>query len=144
MPRIKQATKKGYIECMINGVADLSYPNSKKRRGRVQGGGNISPTLTTSPNIYRIEENIPMSKVRYRIRKLTPKECYRLMGIHDDDFEKAQKVASNSRLYMTAGNGICVPVLMALFSQLGIDGIPKWNDLSTEEKYEILGNPKKN
>lgn len=36
---IKQATKKGYIECVINGVADFSYPTSTLRRGRVQGGG---------------------------------------------------------------------------------------------------------
>lgn len=36
---IKQTTKEGYIECQIPGVADLSYPSSKSRRGRVQGGG---------------------------------------------------------------------------------------------------------
>lgn len=37
--RIKQATKKGYIECCVPGIADLGFPNSKTRRGRVQGGG---------------------------------------------------------------------------------------------------------
>lgn len=45
--RIKQATKKGYIECLVGVVAvDLSYPNSKTRRGRVQEGGLICPTIT--------------------------------------------------------------------------------------------------
>lgn len=45
---IRQATAKGFIECFVGGVADLSYPNSKTRRGRVQNGGMICPTITTS------------------------------------------------------------------------------------------------
>ena len=40
---IRQATQKGYIECEIGGVADFSYPTSKLRRGRVQGGGHVYP-----------------------------------------------------------------------------------------------------
>lgn len=46
--RIKQATQKGYIECAVGGVADLSYPSSKTRRGRVQEGGWICPTITAT------------------------------------------------------------------------------------------------
>lgn len=42
---IRQATQKGYIECEIGGVADFSYPTSKLRRGRVQGGGHVCPHL---------------------------------------------------------------------------------------------------
>ena len=53
-----------------------------------------------------------------RIRKLTPKECWRLMGFDDVDFEKAEKVNSNTQLYKQAGNSICVPVLMAIFKEL--------------------------
>ena len=54
---IRQATQKGYIECEIGGVADFSYPTSKLRRGRVQGGGHICPTLTSqSMGICRIEK----------------------------------------------------------------------------------------
>ena len=53
---VKQSTKKGYIECEVGGVADFSYPTSTKRRGRVQGGGQISPTLTGSPGICKIEK----------------------------------------------------------------------------------------
>lgn len=53
---IKQATKQGYIECEVGGVADLSYPDSKTRRGRVQDNGNVSPTITaTETGICRIE-----------------------------------------------------------------------------------------
>ena len=53
---IRQATKQGYIECEIGGVADLFYPDSKTRRGRVQNNGNVSPTITaTETGICRIE-----------------------------------------------------------------------------------------
>ena len=53
-----------------------------------------------------------------RIRKLTPKECWRLMGFDDEDFEKAAKVNSNTQLYKQAGNSIVVNVLMAIFKEL--------------------------
>ena len=49
-----------------------------------------------------------------RIRKLTPKECWRLMGFGDADFEKACKVNSNSQLYKQAGNSIVVNVLESI------------------------------
>lgn len=56
---IRQETAKGYIECEIGGVADFSYPTSKIRRGRVQGGGHVCPTLTAqSMGICRIENLI--------------------------------------------------------------------------------------
>lgn len=54
---VKQATKQGYITCKLGGVIDLSYPNSKTRRGRVQDNGMICPTITTSPiGLCRIEK----------------------------------------------------------------------------------------
>lgn len=53
-----------------------------------------------------------------RIRKLTPKECWRLMGFNDEDFEKASKVNSNTQLYKQAGNSIVVNVLMEIFRQM--------------------------
>lgn len=110
---IKQATKQGYIECEIGGVADLSYPDSKTRRGRVQDDGNISPTITaTETGICKIESPI-------RIRKLTPKECFRLMGFSDKDFDAAHKVGvSNSQLYKQAGNSIVVDVLYYIYVEL--------------------------
>lgn len=110
---IKQATKQGYIECEIGGVADLSYPDSKTRRGIVQDNGNISPTITaTETGICKIESPI-------RIRKLTPKECFRLMGFSDKDFDAAHKVGvSNSQLYKQAGNSIVVDVLYYIYVEL--------------------------
>ena len=53
-----------------------------------------------------------------RIRKLTPKECWRLMGFDDTDFEKAAKVNSNAQLYKQAGNSIVVNVLEAILTNL--------------------------
>lgn len=53
-----------------------------------------------------------------RIRKLTPKECWRLMGFDDEDYEKASQVCSNAQLYKQAGNSIVVNVLMAIFKEL--------------------------
>lgn len=65
-------------------MADFSYPTSKLRRGRVQGKGQISPTITSEGSgICKVE-------TEYRIRKLTPKECWRLMDQKDEDFEKAK------------------------------------------------------
>lgn len=110
---IRQATKKGYIECEIGGVADLSYPESKTRRGRVQDDGKVCPTLTaTETGVCRIESPI-------RIRKLTPKECFRLMGFSDENFEAAHNVGiSNSQLYKQAGNSIVVDVLYYILVEL--------------------------
>lgn len=54
----------------------------------------------------------------YRIRKLTPNECFRLMGFSDEQFHKAEKVCSNSQLYKQAGNSIVIPVLEAIFKEL--------------------------
>ena len=53
-----------------------------------------------------------------RIRKLTPKECWRLMGFDDSDFEKAEKVNSNTQLYKQAGNSIVVNVLETILKNL--------------------------
>ena len=58
-----------------------------------------------------------------RIRKLTPKECWRLMGFTDEDFSKAEKVNSNTQLYKQAGNSIVVPVLEGIIGSLHACGI---------------------
>lgn len=55
---------------------------------------------------------------KYRIRKLTPRECWRLMGFSDADFDKAAVVNSDTQLYAQAGNSIVVNVLEAIFKQM--------------------------
>lgn len=65
----------------------------------------------------------------YRVRKLTPKETWRLMGFSDEDYEKAVEHNSKTQLYKQAGNSIVKQVLMAIFSQLNIKGVPMWNEV---------------
>lgn len=108
---VKQATDKGYAECKIGGVADLNYPSSSTSRGRVQDDGDVCPTLATEGQPSVIESE-------YRIRKLTPRECWRLMDFRDEDFDKAEKVNSNSQLYKQAGNSIVVACLEQIFMEL--------------------------
>lgn len=57
-------------------------------------------------------------ETEYRIRKLTPRECWRLMDFTDEDFDKAAEVNSNTQLYKQAGNSIVVNVLVAILGQL--------------------------
>lgn len=87
------------------------------------GNGEMSPTLTsamgTGGGHIPMIGNIP----NFRIRKLTPRECWRLMGIDDECFDKAQQVNSNSQLYKQAGNGIVVDVLYYIFKELFKDNI---------------------
>lgn len=110
---IKQATKKGYIECELPGCADFSFPNSKLRRGRVQGGGQIVPTLTAAEGGIRYIESI------YRIRKLTVRECFKLMSFEFEDWDKCEAVGiSNSAGYRAAGNSICCCCISLLFEHL--------------------------
>ena len=99
----------------------MNYPDSKTRRGRVQDNGKVCPTLTTENIPSVLEEwtwEIDGEVYLIRIRKLTPLECWRLMGFTDEDFEKAEEVNSNTQLYKQAGNSIVVPVLEGIFRQL--------------------------
>ncbi|RWQ69822.1 DNA (cytosine-5-)-methyltransferase [Bacillus cereus] len=108
---IREATKKGYVEAKIGDSINYSVPNSKTRRGRV--GKGIAQTLDTACNQAIIENKPP-----YRIRRLTPKECWRLQGFPDWAFDKAQEVNSNSQLYKQAGNSVTVNVIHAIAERL--------------------------
>ena len=137
---IKQATEQGFIECQIGDVVDLSNPSSKTRRGRVQGGGKISPTITTSCGVCKIMDK-QVEDYLYKdfgVFKLTPRECGRLMGVNDQDIDKMFSVNSNSQCYKQFGNSIVVPVLMGIFSQLGIKNVRKWNELNQDEREELI------
>ena len=78
----------------------------------------ISPTLTTRPEGFKTAINLTD---QYRIRKLTPLECFRLKAVTDEDFYKAQAVNSNSQLYKQAGNSIVVSVLEAIFRNMFLE-----------------------
>ena len=91
-----------------NGVEGLQ-PSLKDR---VYDSNGISTCVATS-NFF-----MPNYTDKLRIRKLTPKECWRLMGFSDTAFEKAEKVNSNTQLYKQAGNSIVVNVLTEIFKKL--------------------------
>lgn len=105
---IREATSKGYAEARIGDSINLSHPRSKTRRGRV--GKGLANTLLTGE-----EQGVVTSQ--YRIRKLTPRECWRLQGFPDWAFDKAQAVNSNSQLYKQAGNSVTVNVIEAIAKQ---------------------------
>lgn len=124
---IKNATKQSY---------DVYSDESVRRiRNNIIKGDTVN-TLTANAmqsvnhnNCALIEED---NNCNLRIRKLTPKECWRLMGFDDVDFEKAEKINSNTQLYKQAGNSIVVNVLEAIFKELlseYIADLDKWSDL---------------
>lgn len=128
---VKEATKQGYTECRVGiDSVNFSMPNSKTRRGRV--GQEIANTLDTSCNqeiFVQVSEELVVYAVWYEkyqcyiaIRKLTPKECFRLQGWTDDYFEKAQFVNSDSQLYKQAGNGVTVSVIKAIAEKMRTEG----------------------
>jgi DNA (cytosine-5)-methyltransferase 1 len=92
-----------------------AYARNFGSKGKLQDK-EYCDTLTASMGIGG--GNVPIYQNNLRIRKLTPKECWRLMGFDDEDFDKASKVNSNSQLYKQAGNSIVVNVLMAIFNEL--------------------------
>lgn len=131
------------------------YGHGTGYAGAVWDAKNVSPTLNTmqgggrQPHIVEVtrsEEVMTTSNVtekftyeingeRYviRIRKLTPLECWRLMGFADSDYEKAESVNSNTQLYKQAGNSIVKQVLMSVFSQM----IPAQTKVSSLQKKAL-------
>ena len=140
--KVAEATKQGYSECRVGiDSVNLSVPGSKTRRGRV--GRDVANTLDTSCNqgiFVQVSEELTVYAVWYEkyqcyiaIRKLTPKECFRLQGWTDDYFEKAEFVNSDSQLYKQAGNGVTVNVIRAIAEKLGErDGYTKSRTLQIQ------------
>jgi DNA (cytosine-5)-methyltransferase 1 len=106
--KVRNGTKQGYQLAEIGDSVDLSYPSSLTRRARV--GKGIAHNLSCSCQMGAVVWNGRVVK----IRRLTPKECFRLQGFSDDLFEKAKAVNSDAQLYKQAGNGVTVPVVYAI------------------------------
>ncbi|RRR40184.1 DNA cytosine methyltransferase [Streptococcus suis] len=138
---IKEATTKGYSEATVGDSINLSHPNSATRRGRV--GKQMANTLLTGEEqgvvVYDFYNRKTKDEVGtltdsghqgntkagtfgildgIRIRKLTPRECWRLQGFPDWAFDRAQAVNSNSQLYKQAGNSVTVNVIEAIARRL--------------------------
>lgn len=128
--KIAEATNQGYSESRVGiDTVNLSVPGSKTRRGRV--GKEVANTLDTSCNqgiFVQVSEELTVYAVWYEkyqcyiaIRKLTPKECFRLQGWTDDYFEKEAFVNSDSQLYKEAGNGVTVSVIEAMAKKMRME-----------------------
>jgi site-specific DNA-cytosine methylase len=89
-----------------------NYSPSGHDASRIVDENGLAPTVKENHG------TVTATVSRLRIRKLTPKECFRLMGFDDASFEKAAQVNSNSQLYKQAGNSICVPVLEGIILSL--------------------------
>lgn len=125
--KVAEASKQGYSECRVGiDSVNLSVPGSKTRRGCV--GKEVANTLDTSCNqgiFVKVSDELIVYAVWYEkyqcyisIRKLTPKECFRLQGWTDDYFEKAAFVNSDSQLYKEAGNGVTVSVIAEMAKKM--------------------------
>ena len=106
--KVRNGTKQGYQLAEVGDSVDLSYPSSLTRRARV--GRGIAHNLSCNCQMGAVVWNGRVVK----IRRLTPKECFRLQGFSDDLFEKAKAVNSDAQLYKQAGNGVTVPVVYAI------------------------------
>lgn len=116
--RIVSATRKCDIGVTVHDNGDIRpHRLDKKKSGisemQINKDTNISNTVTAShmPKTYGDSTGL-------RIRKLTPKECWRLMGFDDEDFYKAEAVNSNTQLYKQAGNSIVVDVIVKIYEKL--------------------------
>ena len=88
-------------------------PTEQRLEANTQGTSNCLTSVQ--------KDNLLLEKPQYRIRKLTPRECGRLMGVSDEDIDKMAAVNSNTQLYKQFGNSIVVDVMCAMFKNLNIN-----------------------
>ena len=112
---------------LVGGIGEKNFGKQYRQGNRVYDSNEIAMALNSQPvgnaggysYLYAVEEEQP--KIRWRIRKLTPKECTRLMNFTDRDYEAMAKYVSSSAIYKAAGNSIVVACLIAIFSSLLIE-----------------------
>jgi DNA (cytosine-5)-methyltransferase 1 len=159
-PELEKAGEQKIIPCEIRTDGIVTYKDKVMGCPRTVNQGGDKYIISYAADK---ETGKPMESYSYRIRKLTPRECFRLMGFKDIDFTKAKykfdkesdsiweimgkdilesdkvkqieemgiKVSertSNSQCYKQAGNSIVVDVLEAIFRNMNIKGVKRWND----------------
>lgn len=104
------------IECKeVANLCKAGVKGYNEMNGRIYDPNGLSTTIRANSGGHN---EIKIIQPDYRVRKLTPKECWRLMGFDDDSFDRAAQKVSNSQLYKQAGNSIVVDVLMAIFGEM--------------------------
>ena len=116
--KVKNKTIQGFTEVSGGGVFSVAYPDSETRRGRVIDEGKTSPTLDTSCDIGYLE--VDDGQI-VKVRKLTPRECFRLQGFPDEYFDRAASVNADSQLYKQAGNSVTVNVIYEFAKRFKFD-----------------------
>lgn len=117
---IKTNNQKGYEEAYPGDSVNIAYPTSNTRRGRV--GHGTSQTIDTAGGELQGGVEEPKKTPHFRIRKLTERECFRLMGMADEDSAKLIATQNKTSLYHLAGDSIVTTVLMAIFGEMfGMD-----------------------
>ncbi|HEM4984725.1 TPA: DNA (cytosine-5-)-methyltransferase, partial [Streptococcus suis] len=106
---VRSNTNKGFEAAFEGDSVNFAYPSSKVRRGRV--GKQVAQTIVTGNSLGVVTNQL-------QIRKLTPRECFRLQGFPDWAFNRASRVTSNSQLYKQAGNAVTVPVAFEIGKRL--------------------------
>jgi DNA (cytosine-5)-methyltransferase 1 len=128
---------------LVGGIGEKNFGTQFRQGNRVYDADAIAMCLNASP-VGNAGGNSYLYKVDYKIRKLTPLECWRLMGFSDDDFMKAKNVpTSNSQLYKQAGNSIVVNVLESLLHNLFKNNTLTFdiiNDYLNQEDQENIHN----
>ena len=131
--KIPQATRQGYIEvtptictsnelCVYEGIEQKGFLNEgKHQQDYIQGVNGVSRAVCAGSHAstpHLLKTQLP----NYRIRKLTPRECFRLMGVTDENVDKIQIAGiSNAQQYKMAGNSIVVDTLYHIFKKMFID-----------------------
>ena len=106
---------------------NLLLENNIQKVGQISSNGSQCGTVISdngiSANLAAGTHGYANSHIatQYRIRKLTPRECGRLMGVSDEDIDKMAAVNSNTQLYKQFGNSIVVDVMCAMFKNLNIN-----------------------
>jgi site-specific DNA-cytosine methylase len=117
----------GVSNCLTSVQKDnLLLENNIQKVGQISSNGSQCGTVISdngiSANLVAGTHGYANSHIatQYRIRKLTPRECGRLMGVSDEDIDKMAAVNSNTQLYKQFGNSIVVDVMCAMFKNLNI------------------------
>ena len=125
-------------ECnLIGGIGNKGSTDQYRTQNRIYSSSSSSPSINTAFNPYvddplekKLEELVETTQEELRIRKLTPKECLRLMGLKDEDIELISEHQTNALLYHLAGDSLVATVMMAIISQmLDINWINKFKEI---------------
>lgn len=136
---------KSRIENLAKAIEAIRYdPNSQGLtiyddfNGRIKSDQSVIGTLTTNIGSDALGNGTKLIEIvdeSVRVRKITPKESFRLMGFDDKAFHKAESVVSNTQLYKQAGNSIVVPVIEGIILRLVESGVLFSVNVFTREGY---------